>query len=294
MSSKRDCNGLKHCVECFRALCESSFSKRSDAKDGLQAVCKECQRTLKKNWIVANYDHVVESNRQWNQSHPQIALNRVNRWKSDNPYKARLNSQKTAQTRRARKKAAFVESITPIRLGLSEVLGELGRLGYRVRAGIFSASEVGAPHRRERVFILAYSDSIRSEWIKACTIQTGRQQSTVSRRGSLAHSIREGQGHAGDGARCLRQERKVSESDRSVSKDGLLWPSRPGEPQHEWEEPRTIDRKLNPSWVAQLMGLPSDWVEVPGLTREMKLRSLGNGVVPQQAELAIRTLYNDP
>lgn len=114
MSSKRDCNGLKHCVECFRALCESSFSKRSDAKDGLQAVCKECQRTLKKNWIVANYDHVVESNRQWNQSHPQIALNRVNRWKSDNPYKARLNSQKTAQTRRARKKAAFVESITPI------------------------------------------------------------------------------------------------------------------------------------------------------------------------------------
>jgi len=38
------------------------------------------------------------------------------------------------------------------------------------------------------------------------------------------------------------------------------------------------------------MGLPSDWVEVEGLTREMKLRALGNGVVPQQAELAIRTL----
>jgi DNA (cytosine-5)-methyltransferase 1 len=38
------------------------------------------------------------------------------------------------------------------------------------------------------------------------------------------------------------------------------------------------------------MGLPSDWVEVPGLTREMKLRALGNGVVPQQAELAIRRL----
>lgn len=38
------------------------------------------------------------------------------------------------------------------------------------------------------------------------------------------------------------------------------------------------------------MGLPSDWVEVPGLTREMKLRALGNGVVPQQAELAIRPM----
>lgn len=68
------------------------------------------------------------------------------------------------------------------------------------------------------------------------------------------------------------------------------WPARPGESQHEWEQPRTIDRKLNPSWVAQLMGLPHDWVNVLGLTREMKLRALGNGVVPQQAEHAIRTL----
>lgn len=38
------------------------------------------------------------------------------------------------------------------------------------------------------------------------------------------------------------------------------------------------------------MGLPHDWVNVLGLTREMKLRALGNGVVPQQAEHAIRTL----
>lgn len=201
-----------------------------------------------------------------------------------------------------------------VRLGLSEVLGEIGRLGYRVRAGIFSAAEVGAPHRRERVFILAYRrDSgfpcagIESQ----CSEQIRQFGNKSSAR--LAHSIGEGlQGHAGDGARRVRQKREIQESDRSVSKDGLrddalhdsgrlsecarresletLWPSRPGESQHEWEEPRTIDRKLNPSWVAQLMGLPSDWVEVEGLTREMKLRALGNGVVPQQAELAIRRL----
>jgi DNA (cytosine-5)-methyltransferase 1 len=41
------------------------------------------------------------------------------------------------------------------------------------------------------------------------------------------------------------------------------------------------------------MGLPSDWVEVSGLTREMKLRALGNGVVPQQAAFAIRVLSSD-
>ena len=188
-----------------------------------------------------------------------------------------------------------------VRLGLSEVLGDLRGIGYRVRAGIFSAAEVGAPHRRERVFIMAYSDIIGSERREACARETGWPESTVSCE-FMADSIQPGlQGHARDGAGRIRQEREVSQSHRSVGKDGLLddafetlWPSRPGEPQHEWEEPRTVDRKLNPSWVAQLMGLPHDWVEVPGLTREMKLRSLGNGVVPQQAELAIRTLYNDP
>lgn len=49
-----------------------------------------------------------------------------------------------------------------IALGLREVLADLSRLGYRVEdrkglpsVGIFSAEEVGAPHQRKRLFILA-------------------------------------------------------------------------------------------------------------------------------------------
>lgn len=39
------------------------------------------------------------------------------------------------------------------------------------------------------------------------------------------------------------------------------------------------------------MGLPEGWVtDVPGLTRNEKLKLLGNGVVPQQAALALRLL----
>ena len=38
---------------------------------------------------------------------------------------------------------------------LKHVLGQLESVGYRATAGIFSASEVGAPHQRKRVFILA-------------------------------------------------------------------------------------------------------------------------------------------
>tara|TARA_R110002012_G_scaffold4795_3_gene21971 strand:- start:13572 stop:14120 length:549 start_codon:yes stop_codon:yes gene_type:complete len=38
---------------------------------------------------------------------------------------------------------------------LQYVLGDLEERGYKVATGIFSASEVGAPHLRKRVFILA-------------------------------------------------------------------------------------------------------------------------------------------
>lgn len=45
------------------------------------------------------------------------------------------------------------------RSAFDHVVGDLGELGYEVEAGIFSAAEVGAPHLRERVFILAHRAS---------------------------------------------------------------------------------------------------------------------------------------
>lgn len=75
-------------------------------------------------------------------------------------------------------------------------------MGYRVAAGIFSASEVGAPHQRKRVFI-------------------------------LAHRIGKGlQGHWRSGIEPIPQGREGA--------DGYAWPSRPGEPQHGWEPPRAV------------------------------------------------------
>ena len=41
---------------------------------------------------------------------------------------------------------------TPV---LLHVLRELERVGYQATAGVFSAAEVGAPHQRKRVFIMA-------------------------------------------------------------------------------------------------------------------------------------------
>jgi hypothetical protein len=38
------------------------------------------------------------------------------------------------------------------------------------------------------------------------------------------------------------------------------------------------------------MGLPSGWITEVGLSRNDELKACGNGVVPQQAELALRAL----
>ena len=42
---------------------------------------------------------------------------------------------------------------------LKYVLGDLEQRGYRTSWGVFSAEEVGAPHQRKRVFIMAYSET---------------------------------------------------------------------------------------------------------------------------------------
>ena len=92
-----------------------------------------------------------------------------------------------------------------ISLGLRTVLADLFGLGYRVETsrgeptwGIFSASEVGAPHQRKRVYIMAYRDDSRlvELW----------------------------------GGKPAQQEQPASKHD--------CWPSRPGQEQYEWEEPR--------------------------------------------------------
>ena len=104
----------------------------------------------------------------------------------------------------------FLENVEGhITLGLSTVISDLEEMGYRSTWGIFSAAEVGAPHQRKRVFILAHG------------IGTGLQ------------------GHAGNeqgtGWQGTRLRRPIAESCLP-----LQWPARPGEAQQEWEEPRTV------------------------------------------------------
>ncbi len=58
----------------------------------------------------------------------------------------------------------FFENVANhLSLGFEQVCDDLGNMGYQIAAGLFSAEEVGAPHRRERLFIVAYRARVIGE-----------------------------------------------------------------------------------------------------------------------------------
>lgn len=57
-------------------------------------------------------------------------------------------------------KYVFVENSPALAFrGLGVVLGDLAKMGFNARWGVFSAADVGAPHIRERIWILADTGS---------------------------------------------------------------------------------------------------------------------------------------
>ena len=63
-----------------------------------------------------------------------------------------------------RPRVVFLENVEGhTGLGLSTVLRDLEKLGYRTTWGIFSAAEAGAPHQRRRVFIMAHAEGFRAQ-----------------------------------------------------------------------------------------------------------------------------------
>ena len=163
-------------------------------------------------------------------------------------------------------------------LGFGKVIGDLATIGYDATWRLVRASDVGAPHRRERLFILAYANRGRS-----------RQQSTIStpllehRNGIAQHSNTNGQRRplVGVGVGEIRNQGQPQSIASELVKTI-----------HEREVPAPLDQgKLNAKFVEYMMGLPEGWVTDVGLSRSQQLKILGNGVVPQQAEYALELLW---
>jgi len=66
-------------------------------------------------------------------------------------------------------------------LGFPDVARELQGMGYRVAAGLFSAAECGAPHQRERIFILAYNRDL----VRGSRMPRMRPRSLLEKSGIL-------------------------------------------------------------------------------------------------------------
>lgn len=69
--------------------------------------------------------------------------------------------------------------------GLAPVLGDLADLGFDAEWEVLRASDVGAAHRRERVFILAYRDGAR-DWLGSGRIHDAQPHRSGSPRASDA------------------------------------------------------------------------------------------------------------
>lgn len=124
-----------------------------------------------------------------------------------------------------------------ISLGLREVIGELEEIGYRATWGVFSAAEVGAPHQRKRVFILAHRLCERGQlpdWWRFAAEQMSVGDGTA-RRDGLAVSIQPGP--QGSASEPLHARGLQSETGRGCN---AAWPGRPGQPQSPWEPPRVV------------------------------------------------------
>lgn len=147
-------------------------------------------------------------------------------------------------------------------LALDDILSDLESEGYTVRAFLIPACSVGAPHKRERVFIVAHafhSGVQRRAEIRDVEGQRAEQNQHPERRGEL-YSRETGTAQSGVGGDF---------DGFSGWMDGTRWPAAFGEEQHDWEPPRVASGVKN---------------------RVPRLKALGNAVVPQQVYPILRAI----
>lgn len=160
----------------------------------------------------------------------------------------------------------LIENVSALRSrGLDQVLGSLAALGYDAEWHCIPACAVGAPHRRDRVWVVAYRsiDGLQKrEWQNRQSNKRGvisGRMDIVGGCEDVADAISESTEGGHDGVE--RRQRGESQAARDGwSRDGAQdgwWQSEPDVGRVAYGIPRRVDR----------------------------LRGLGNAIVPQIAEM---------
>lgn len=164
-------------------------------------------------------------------------------------------------TKETRAPFVFLENVPAIRTrGLREVIRTFTEIGYDCRWTCISAASVGAPHKRERWFLLAHANSAKLRE------QQGRR-SGESRKESIQSAV--------------YVENGTNPDANSISKR-LRQPS-------EWDEdPKSLWTMASDDWDynAELFLRVDNGLR----HRAHQVKCLGNSVVPQQVRKAFETL----
>lgn len=191
-------------------------------------------------------------------------------------------------------------------LGFDRVLGDLAEDGMHVRWTSVRASEVGAPHHRERLFILitpAESPDLGHEWVGRSWGLTLTDAVVRTEMGTRDNprllptpkaTNNENRGSARFDPRGTKNFHALVHGHEQWGKyaDAIArWEHLTREAPAPTEPGRNGNPRLSPAFTEWLMGLPAGWItDVPGITRNEALRLCGNGVVPQQCAAALTHL----
>jgi DNA (cytosine-5)-methyltransferase 1 len=160
----------------------------------------------------------------------------------------------------------FLENVPAIRTrGLREVVGAFAKMGYDSRWTCLSASSLGAPHKRERWFLLAHANGseLRNEqrWSSGKCWQRENESRDNGSAGIMADTDCPGLEGLAETEVSRQWQRQIKTRADSLS-NGQFWAVEPN-----------VGRVVN--------GLPN---------RVDRIKCLGNSVVPIQAKTAFEKL----
>ena len=188
-----------------------------------------------------------------------------------------------------RPRFAFVENSPMLTSrGLGHVLGDLASLGYDARWGVLGAYQAGAPHRRDRIWIVAYANGGRWKIGHNQRAKSGNNQETnhaFSRGEDVPDSYGDAKHDQSVNAKMAEPSELVADTNGAQCNRKML----PGGGKSENPNPCVASSwwGRDPSEIAESgVGRMAHGVAA----RMDRLKAIGNGQVPDVAALAWRVL----